>query len=157
LTSDGKTVIVADTRGGLHVLDASGNLRHQFRAHPQSILSVTAHPDGRRVATCDADGTIAVWELASGQKLAERRLGGANAIAFSDDGDSMFAIEHVPISRGKPSGWLLSADLSRVHQLDHEAALRNAMFAPGGAQLASLSDDGAVHIWNRDGSLITTL
>jgi WD40 repeat protein len=157
LTPDGQTVIAADRQGFLHVLDAGGNVRHRFRAHGQEIKSVAAHPDGRRAATCGGDGTIAVWELATGRKLAERRVGGVNAIGFSDQGDSMFAIDRTELSPGRATAWLLSADLARAHQLDHEAGISDAAFAPGGAQLATLVLDGTARIWNQSGALDATL
>jgi WD40 repeat protein len=157
LTSDGQSVIAADTRGMLHVLDASGQLRHRFHAHAQKIASVAAYPDGRRVATCGVDGTIAVWELPSGRKLAQRRVGAVTAIRLSPDGSAMFAFEKGREWEGKATGWLLAGDLSRVISLEHDAGLLDVAFSPDKAQLATLTHDGIARIWNLDGKLEATL
>jgi WD40 repeat protein len=151
LTPDGQTLIAVDAQGFLHVLDARGHLRQRFRTSEQIIKGVAAHADGRRAATCDGQGTIAVWELATGRKLAERRIGGVNTIGFSAQGDALFAIDKVSISRGKATAWLLSADLSRAHRLDHDAGVSHAAFAPDGALLVTLGMDGVARVWDRGG------
>jgi WD40 repeat protein len=78
-------------------------------------------------------------------------------IGLSRDGKRMFAITSAYWLEGKATGWLLAGDLSRAVQLDHEGGLFGATFSPDGTRLATMSQDGTAHIWNRDGGLDATL
>jgi WD40 repeat protein len=157
LSPGGKIAIAVDAQGALHVLDANGKLQHRFRGPEPGVACLAAYPDGRRAATCSG-GTIAVWDVATGRSLAERRIGAVNAIGLSRDGSAMFAVERSDLRlEGKSAGWLLTGDLSRAVRLDHEGGLFEAMFSPDGTRLATLSQDGTARIWNRDGGLEATL
>ena len=52
------------------------------------IMGIVYSPDGRWLASCGADQTIKVWDLASRRELLALRghLGEVNAVAFSTDG-----------------------------------------------------------------------
>jgi WD40 repeat protein len=150
LSPDGRTAIAADQRGILHVLDASGNVRHPFRDPIPGVACVALFPDGRRVATCGPPGMVAIWDVTTGQQLARYPTGTVNAIILSRDGDAMFAFDYADTAN--TAGWLLAGDLSRGVQLHHNAILKDARFSPDGARLVTLSLNGA-WIWNRNGEI----
>jgi WD40 repeat protein len=100
---------------------------------------------------------VAVWNVATGQLIAERHVGAVNRIGLSRDGGVMFGVQQVDELEGKATGWLLAGDLSRAVRLEHDAGLTEARFSPDGARLATLSQDGSVRIWKRDGELEATL
>jgi WD40 repeat protein len=109
-TPDGKVVAsVADDMVCRLWDAATGRLLHEFHGHADltphhfssMLFACAISPDGRRIATGDKVGHINVWELDSGNRLAEleapvfytwdpvqRRhsIGGIRALAFSPDG-----------------------------------------------------------------------
>jgi WD40 repeat protein len=156
LSSDGKIAIAADKRG-LHVLEVNGDLQHDFSGPGPDVACLAIYPDGRRAATCGPGEKIAVWDVATGRLVAERQVGAVNRISVAGDGGVMFAFELPDAPEGKTTGWLLAADLSRAVRLEHDAGVLDVRFSPDGARLATLSQDGTMRIWNRDGGLEATL
>src|SRR5262249_21668022 len=103
-------------------------------------------PDGKLLATFSTGQTIQVYELATGKLV--RRLSlplGANfgvEIAFSPDGQLLAA------TNGAPAVflWQLASgkELSQLHAL--EAPLVKVLFAPHGRTVATITENGALHI-----------
>jgi eukaryotic-like serine/threonine-protein kinase len=64
---------------------AQGGLR---LPHAADVACLTVSRDGRRIATGDADGTLTVWDAATGKKLVAVKAhdGRVSAVAFSRDG-----------------------------------------------------------------------
>jgi WD40 repeat protein len=157
LSPDGRFAIAADAGGMLHVLDDNGTVRHRFPGPGRGVACIAAFPDGQRAATCGPDGSIAVWELATGRRVAERRVGAVNAIGMSSDGSALFAFEYTDQPKGQAAAWLLPGDLSRAIRLHHDANLLNGRFSPDGTRLTTLSLDGTARIWSRAGVLEASL
>ncbi|HWO22665.1 MAG TPA: protein kinase [Kofleriaceae bacterium] len=157
LSPDGKLALAADKQGVLHVLDGTGAVQRPLRVAGERVGCLAAYPDGRRVAICGPGDTVSVWDVATGKKTAERRLGAVNSISVARDGGAVFAYESDRRQEGKSAGWLLADDLSRAIRLDHEGGMSVARFSPDGARLVTLSFDGSARVWSRDGALEATL
>jgi WD40 repeat protein len=156
LSADGRAAVAVDAGGTLHVLDADGHASSEISVGP-GITSVAVHPGGRRAVTCGPRGEVAVWDLATKERLASRSLGAVNALKLSEDGRVMVAFEQNSDLGGKGTAWLLDSDLAHEIRLDHETGLPDATFSPDGSRLVTLGQDGGARIWTRDGRLEATL
>jgi WD40 repeat protein len=61
-TPDGR-VVVADLSGRVSIFAPDLTELARFRAHQTDIHRSALHPDGRRLATASADGSVRVWDL----------------------------------------------------------------------------------------------
>jgi len=156
LSADGRTAVAVDVGGTLHVLDADGRSARELPVGP-GITSVAVYPGGQRAVTSGPRGEIAIWDLATQERLASRSLGAVNALKLSADGRVMVAFEQTSDLSGKATAWLLHDGLAREIRLDHETSLPDATFSPDGSRLVTLGQDGGARVWTTDGRLEATL
>jgi WD40 repeat protein len=68
----------------------------RFVGHEGPVLSVAFAPDGQRIASGGADGTVRLWDVATGQEI--RRLAGHGrpvvAVAVSPDGKQVLSSDN---------------------------------------------------------------
>lgn len=106
---------------------------------------VDALADGQRVVTGYSDGTVRLWNLASGDLLAT--LNGPSSpvesLAHSNDGKWIAA----GLSDGSIHVWNATT-LEQVALLDgHNGSVNGLAFSPNGKTMISISDDGTMRIW----------
>jgi eukaryotic-like serine/threonine-protein kinase len=88
-SADGKVVVTLGLReSGVRVWDVATGVQRMFmRGHAGVVQSFSLSPDGSRLATASIDGTVRLWNLASGES---RVMRGHTAevvdVAFSPDG-----------------------------------------------------------------------
>ncbi len=116
-----------------------------WRAHDTPVEAVAFDPDGRRLATTDREGTVAIWDVASHELLRAWRTGDSRvrAIAFSPDG--------ARIACGNLDGELQvwdAADGSRVQAWSaHRGLILAVAFSPDGRRVASAGTDWRMKLW----------
>jgi WD40 repeat protein len=108
-------------------------------------LSLAFSPDGKLVAAADREGTIYIWNRASGKRMRPLvgHIGPVLALAFSPD------------SRTLASGgadrtvrlWNPGVDQEEATLTGHRGLVYSAAFSPDGTLLASGSLDGTVRLW----------
>ncbi|GAA0664249.1 hypothetical protein GCM10010193_14480 [Kitasatospora atroaurantiaca] len=113
-------------------------------------------PDGRLVATADADHAVGVWDVAQ-RRLRHRLTGHESAVfgvAFSPDGSLLASgsADHTvrlwDVARGRPVATLTG----------HQGSVLALAFSPDGHWVASASEDRTVRIWDvREQRLATVL
>jgi WD40 repeat protein len=114
------------------------------------VNGVAFSPDGRLLATADANDTVELWNLASGKLVADL---GADAdslvdgVAFSPDGKLL--------ASGYDDGTVRLWDPATVRPAGVLPAdsgpggnVRALAFSPDGKLLATVHDDGTLRLWN---------
>src|SRR6185436_18947491 len=99
----------------------------------------------RKLVSCSDDGTLRVWDVATGHELlAVRRRDRVRALAWSPDGAIIAAASDDRATRLYAA---LSGKELRVLR-GHNNWVRALAFGPDGRRLATGSDDGRVRIWD---------
>jgi WD40 repeat protein len=105
-------------------------------------------PSGKVLATTASNGTIRLWDIASGKPVGPPLVspgGAVQQLAFSPDGKTLAA------SSANASIWLWdSTTSSLINQplLGHTQNVAYLAFSPDGAMLASIDRGGTILLWN---------
>jgi len=136
----------------LHVIKVLGK--------PTFLAPLELAPDGRTVATGGHDGTLKLWDVASGKEISSFQVGGGTvqSLAFAPQGDLLAAgtsrgdVTVVDLADGKQARILHGTDaldFSDGHSPPVGEALfggRKVAFSPSGNMLAA-NDCVAVELW----------
>jgi WD40 repeat protein len=130
------SVVVYDVATGRLVSDMSSG---------QMILDLSFSPDGRRVAACVVNRGVFVWDVETGKQIHAIWLL-AFSLAFSPDGSIL-------ATGGYEEGTLRLRDASswkELHVLEagHGGAVIDVEFSPDGRQIAAITPDQEVWIWD---------
>ena len=132
-------------------------------AHDGGVMTMAFSPDGKRLASGGGEGTIRLWEMASGQPIKHVghplsfHDGEILSVAFSPDGKLLASgsadgtIRLWDVSNWKPVGDPL---------LNDNGGVMSVAFHPDGKLLASGGVDGTIKLWNvakrqRHGDVLT--
>ncbi|MBL7039011.1 MAG: WD40 repeat domain-containing protein [Pirellulaceae bacterium] len=148
VSPDGKWVL---SYGNGMVAETSletGEPRIRWDRHDEAVQAVAFLPDGQHVVSGSSDGTLRVWNTATGECL--RSITGANlgayAVAVSPDGSKAAA--------GCKDGVLREFDLTNGALLrelkSHLGFVRSVAYVRDGARLLSSADDGTIRVWVPD-------
>ncbi|MFZ9753320.1 MAG: WD40 repeat domain-containing protein, partial [Cyanobium sp.] len=128
-----------------------GHRMAQLRAlnllHPGPVLSVTWSADGQRLASGGSDGTVRVWEAASGRELAvlEGHKGLVRSVSWSSDGQLL--------ASGGEEGTVRLWDAASGCELavleGHKEPVMSVAWSADGQRLASGGSDGTVRLWDK--------
>ncbi|OOF90635.1 hypothetical protein ASPCADRAFT_519059 [Aspergillus carbonarius ITEM 5010] len=123
----------------------SSNLQ-TFEGHSMSVLSVAFSPDGRTLATGSHDGTIKLWDTATG--VEQRTLTGhasiVPSVAFSPDGCTLASGSDF----GTVKLWNTATGVEQRTLTGHSDIVWSVAFSPDGRTLASGSHDGTIKLWD---------
>lgn len=120
--------------------------------HNGGITDVAFSPDGRLLAGACRDGTIRLWNLATGIQVARLPTGytsAVTAIAFSRDGRLLASAARDPAGDGVIQLWdPASRRLVRPPLTGRADWIWSVAFSPDGRLLAGANNDGTIQLWN---------
>ena len=101
-------------------------------------------PDGSVIATASGDGTVGVWDRATGAQLAELRHNGpVLAIAFSPSGDRVLSAS----DDGSARIWSVESGDESV-RIQHLDRVNDARYSADGSMAITAGRDGVARVWD---------
>jgi dipeptidyl aminopeptidase/acylaminoacyl peptidase len=123
-----------------------------FLGHTNLVSSVSFSPDGKRIASGSTDGTVKVWDAASGQDLLTLK-GHTRAVwsvSFSPDGKRIASgsggfLRPTP---GEVKVWDAASGQELLTLKGDTVTVNSVSFSPDGKRIASGSHDKTVKVWD---------
>ncbi|MFO0597019.1 MAG: WD40 repeat domain-containing serine/threonine-protein kinase [Myxococcaceae bacterium] len=107
----GDRLVVGDARGRVRIFPSPRELGPQWNAHHQGIISLAVTPQGTTLATASLDGSVRLWDVATGHRLASFEPADASewrGLSFTADGQVLVALD----SLGHRFEWKLKSVLA---------------------------------------------
>ncbi len=114
--------------------------------HDFAVLSVAITPDGRRAISASRDGTLKVWDLASGadEKTLLGHTSSVNCVAITSDGRRA-----VSASKDKTlKVWDLKSGAEEMTLDGHADSVNSVAITPDGRRAVSASEDETLKVWD---------
>ena len=142
-TPDGTTLICGGARTGkVHCLDlTNGAADRPFQAHPKYLGCLDLSSDGKILATADYDGSLKLWDPATGQLLHE--IGGQQKepvwkVALSPDGGTLASIYQDAWARRSSALESTKTDTAHPRTARTSDFIEGIAFSPDGRLLATI-------------------
>src|SRR5262249_49458939 len=118
-----------------------GKMIAQCRGHIRKVLGVAFRPDGRRLVTASADGTVRQWDSTTGRELEspyERHSGEVVTVVYHPDG--------LRVASGGTDRTIRIWEAASQHDVSvmhgHTGVVTHLRFATDGRRLGSVSQEG---------------
>jgi WD40 repeat protein len=120
--------------------------------HSSTVRSVAFSPDGKILASLGLEGTIKLWDIASGKQI--RSLGNSEAtgsLAFSPDGKTIATASFK--TRSVMLFSVVTGELIKTFPLADHVIIWQVRFSPDGETIATVGYNCQIKFWNvRDGT-----
>jgi WD40 repeat protein/serine/threonine protein kinase len=126
-----------------------------FIGHHAGVRAVCWSPDGKWLTTGGKDGTVKVWEAASGRELRTLRghADGVTSVSWSPDGKWLATGSY----DGTAKVWDAAGGREPLTLKGHTDNVKSVSWSPDGKRLATASADGTAKLWDAaDGRQLLT-
>jgi WD40 repeat protein len=122
-------------------------LPYTYIGHANSVWSVAWSPDGKRIASGSADGTVQVWDATRGNRL----------LTYTGHTGTVFSVAWSPDDKRIASGsadstvqvWDASTGSHLLTYTGHASSyVGSVAWSPDGKHIASGSNDNTVQVWD---------
>ena len=143
LSADGRMLSVA--RGSeVKLLLPTGEVTKILSGPEDSVTRLAFSNDGRMLAGAEEDGTIRIWEVASGHsEKTLTALTEITALAFAPNGETLATAA----TDNTITIWNLQTRVAQGKLQKHDATINALAFSPNGQWLASGGDDRTIVLW----------
>jgi WD40 repeat protein len=121
-----------------------------LRGHTNAVYACAVTRDGKKAVSASLDGTLRVWDLATGREIATmQKLGSTNDCTITPDGKRVVAVGRS--SLGGPDIWVLDIDtgekLSTLEYQDWHDEARSCAISHDGSKLVVTCNED-VKLWD---------
>lgn len=122
--------------------------RGTFQAHAEAGRGLAFSPDGMFLVTSGADGTVKLWQTATGRLTRTlQHPVGATAVAFSPNSETLATAGY----DGEIHLWRRSDGIKLRTLSGHRGTVWSVSVSPDGRTVASGGEDRTVRLWNVTG------
>ena len=132
------------------VLCYGNDLITTLEGHADVVLSVAYSPDGKTLASGAEDGTIKLWDVATGQNVAileghiSSIINDVSSIAYSPDGKTLASGSWDNTIKL----WDIATESNVATLQGHTGWITSVAYSPDGKILVSGSEDNAIKLWD---------
>ena len=144
----GDSYLTASWDGRIKIWTPKHRLKFELPAGPAAVTSVSFMPDGQRMAVGYWNGTVAIWDLATGKVFDEFVAHEENlaSCAVVMNGQLVVTIDQA----GRLRSWSLATmGVSRFANL-HTGEVYGLAYVPDNMQALSVGHDGQIKLWGRN-------
>jgi eukaryotic-like serine/threonine-protein kinase len=149
LSHAGTRLAAGDWRGRVCIWDLEhdpdGRTPLILRGHAAMANRVSFSSDAKRLASASDDGSVKIWDVASGEELFTLRghHAAVQNVAFHPSGNPVVSVA----SDGTARLWNARIDPQSRPLHGHTAPVRGLAYSPDGSRLASVSEDRTLRFW----------
>ena len=125
-----------------------GDLTKARFGYRGAVESLAFAPGGKTLASVNDDGTVRLWDAATGElrRTLAGHKGQATCVAFAPGGKALASAGR----DGTVRLWDADTGASKRVLKGHEGTVRSVAYSPDGKALASAGDDKIVRLWDAD-------